>query len=145
MDAPQYLHLRPGDSPPALQGAGTFKAVLVSEAEATSEWRGIVSDWIVRSGCRYFMAWGNQCRDWHDSVDEANLKRFDYGDFPDDDLVMTTWHEDEPVEEAFWFSEFSAVHPSLALETTYILHVAPSASEAELLRTFAEAQEITDD
>jgi hypothetical protein len=122
-----------------------FKAVLVSEAEATSEWRGLVSDWLVRSGCRYFMAWGRKCREWHDSVDEANLQRFDDGEFSDDDLVMTTWHEDEPVEEVFWFSQFCAMHPSLEIGRTYIVHVSREAREVATLQTFAAAQESTDD
>jgi hypothetical protein len=91
------------------------------------------------------MAWGKDCSAWDSSVDEANLVRFDYGEIPEDDFVMTTWHADEPLEEAFWFSQFCAMHPSLELEKTYIVHISPEAKEAAMLQTFAAAQESTDD
>src|SRR5690606_27385773 len=117
----------------------------VIDADVTPEWQGQVSDWLVRSGCRYMMAWGKDCSAWDSSVDEANLVQFDYGEIPEDDFVMTTWHANEPLEEAFWFSQFCAMHPSLELEKTYIVHISPEAREAAMLQAFAAAQESTDD
>lgn len=145
MEAPEYVHMRPGGAPPRLSNAAPFKAVVVIDAEVTPEWRGQVSDWLVRSGCRYMMAWGKNCHAWDASVDEANLAQFDYGEIPDDDFVMTTWHADEPLQEAFWFSQFCAMHPTLELQKTYIVHIATDAKEAETLHAFAAAQESTDD
>lgn len=144
MEAPEYVHLRPGDPPPSLDDAAPFKAVVVVDADVTPEWQGQVSDWLVRSGCRYMMAWGRKCTEWDDSVDEANLARFDFGEIPEDDFVMTTWHDDEPVEEAFWFSQFCAMHPSLELEKTYIVHISAESREAPMLETFRQAQEKAD-
>lgn len=138
--APIYLHLRPGDNPPSIGGFGAFKAVVVSEAETSPEWQSLLSDWLVRSGCRYMMAWGLKCRDWHDSVDEANLTRFADAEISDDDLVMTTWHEAESLQETFWFSVRSAMHPSVELERTYVVHIAPVERSAEILKTFQDAQ-----
>ena len=54
------------------------------------------------------MAWGMDCSAWDFSVDEASLG----GQIPNGDFVITTWHDNEPVEEAFWFAQFCAVHPS---------------------------------
>jgi hypothetical protein len=140
MDAPTYLHIRPGEGPPHLESVGAFKAVLVIEDHVASEWQATISDWLVRSGCRYMMAWGRNCSSWDDSVDLANLKMFDYGQIPEDDFVMTTWHADEPLEEAFWYSVHAAMHASLDLRKTYIIHIAPSARESELMKTFRDAQ-----
>lgn len=103
--------MQPGDAPPRLDEAAPFKAVVVIDAEVTPEWRGQVSDWLVRCGCRYIMAWGKDCSAWDSSVDEANLMKFDYEEIPEDDVVMTTWHAEEPFEEAFWFSQFSCHTP----------------------------------
>ena len=143
MEAPKYLHLKPGDNPPRLEGVAPFKAVVVIDSEVTPEWQAQVSDWLVRSGCRYMMAWGQKCSDWDSSVDEANLAMFDFGEISDDDFVITTWHENESLQDVFWFSERSANHPSLEIEATYIIHIAPVGNATELLETFRTAQEQT--
>jgi hypothetical protein len=120
METPIYIHLKPGDPPPRLEGVSPFKAVVVANSEVMPEGQAHVSDWLVRSGCRYMMAWGRMCSDWHSSVDVANLAKFNCGEIPEDDFVMTTSHENESLQEAFWFSERCAMHPSLELERTYI-------------------------
>lgn len=141
MEAPEYVHLRPGDAPPSLDDIAPFKAVVVVDADATPEWQSQISDWLVRSGCRYMMAWGRKCTEWNDSVDEASHARSDFGEIPEDDFVMTTWHDDEPLKEAFWFSQFSAMHPTLELQKTYIFHISPETREAHMLETFRKALE----
>jgi hypothetical protein len=144
METPIYLHLKPGETPPRLEGDALFKAVVVIDSDVSPQWQVQISDWLVRSGCRYMMAWGQKCGDWNSSVDEASLAMFDYGEVPDDDFVMTTWHANEPLQETFWFSEQCAMHPSLELERTYVVHIAPEARATELLKTFRAAQEETD-
>lgn len=142
MAALEYVHLRPGDIPPSLDDAAPFRAIVVIDAYVTREWQHQVSDWLVRAGCRYMMAWGKDCSAWDDSVDLAVLEKFDFGEIPQDDFVMTTWHADDTLDEAFWFSQFCAMHPSLELEKTYIVHISPEEREATMLQTFAAAQEI---
>lgn len=78
MEAPRYLHLKPGEAPPRLEGVAPFKAVVVVDSEVTPEWQAQVSDWLVRSGCRWMiMAWGRKCGDWDTSFDLARLAMFD--------------------------------------------------------------------
>src|SRR5690242_21784612 len=124
MEAPSYLHLKPGEAPPRLDDVTPFKAVLVIECEVTPAWQEQVSDWLIRSGCRYMMAWGHRCSDWDSSVDDANLAMFNYGEIPEGDDVMTTWHANEPLQETFRFSQKWANHPSLQIEKTYLVHIA---------------------
>src|SRR6476620_183021 len=104
MNAPTYIHLIPGEALPLLEGASPFKAIVVVETEVAPDWQAQVSDWLIRSGCRYMMAWGENCSDWDTSVDQANLARFDYGEIPEDEFTMTTWHAKETLQETFWFS-----------------------------------------
>jgi hypothetical protein len=99
-----------------------------------------VSEWLVRSGCRYMMAWGRRCSAWDDSVDLANGDCFGSGEISDDDFVVTTWHDEESLEDTFWFAVHAAMHPSLELNETYILHIAPSAQPEEILQRFGKAQ-----
>jgi hypothetical protein len=51
--------------------------------------------------CAYFCAWGPACERVHDAMDERVV-----GDTPPESTVgcvMTTWHADEPMEQAFEF------------------------------------------
>jgi hypothetical protein len=140
MYEPTYLHLRPGDIPPRLENLAPFKAIVVVEDEVMPEWQAMVSEWLVRSGCRYMMAWGLRCSEWDDSVDLANLRGFDFGEVPEDEFVMTTWHETDSLHETFWFSERVAMHPSLNLEQTYVIHISPNERATDLLQIFRAAQ-----
>lgn len=139
METPRYIHLKPGDAPPKFETSGYFKVVVVIEDDVSAEWRAEISDWLVRNGCRYMMAWGKECSAWDDSVDWASLEASDFDDVPDEAFMMTTWHEGEPLKDVFWFSDRSAMHPGLELPQTYILHISPEAREKELLELFRQA------
>jgi len=134
-----YLHLKPGTALPEVVAPIPSRVVVVVEAAVSIDWQSLVSDWIVQSGCLYMMAWGVNCSSWDDSVDVANLEAFNFNEIPDDKFVMTTWHSDEPLEEAFWFSKNNAFHPTVEISRTVILHVAESSRESELLDAYAQA------
>jgi hypothetical protein len=85
------------------------------------------------------MAWGLECSSWDDSVDISNLKLFDYGEIPDDQFVMTTWHTDEPLSEVFWYSKNTALHPTIEIERTLLVHIASEPSAVKMLQTYNEA------
>lgn len=86
------------------------------------------------------MAWGTESSRWDDAVDDANLERFDYGEIPEDKFVVTTWHADAPLSEVFWFAKELANHPTVKLRDTLLLHISPTASEAEILAAFESAK-----
>ena len=134
-----YLHLPFGAAPPSLE-FGAFCAVVVIDDKVSDEWRDAISEWLVRSGCLYMCAWGDDCSRWDDSVDHANLSEFDYGEIPDDRFVMTTWHAKETLAEAFWFVAHCAFHPATELPHTVIVDIAPEDRRDELLAAFREAQ-----
>lgn len=134
-----YLHLAPDQAPPQLMCC-PFRALIVSEAEVTQEWRNRVAEWLVKSGCLYVVAWGIECEKWHDTVDWNVIEEFDYGDIPDDRVIVTTWHADEPLSEAMWFAGQCAHHPDIELANTVLLHIANQAREADLLETYAASQ-----
>lgn len=133
------MHLSPDQAPPQLV-CGPFRALIVSEAEATQGWRNRIAEWLLKSGCLYVVAWGIECEDWHDTVDWTNLEEFDFGDIPDDKFVMTTWHTNDPLSEAMWFAGQCAFHPDIELADTVILHVANASREIEMLQTYSASQ-----
>lgn len=83
------------------------------------------------------MAWGRNCSSWDDSVDIANIEQF--ADISESKFVMTTWHADESLSEAFWFSKNCASHPVIKLERTVVIHIAGEAREKELLTAYRDA------
>ena len=85
-------------------------------------------------------AWGQDCSAWDDSVDHANLERFDYADIPEHARVMTTWHADESLAETFSFAVSCASLPDAELQHTLIVHVSPESSEADLWASLEPAQ-----
>jgi len=134
-----YVCLKDGDILPDLGGMKLFKAIVVIEDDVSQMWQWEVSRWLVRSGCRYMMAWGKEPSSWDDSVDEANLEAFDYEDIPDTEFIMTTWHDDEELSEVFWFSKNSAGHPVYVLSETVILHISHTDKERQLKDLYATA------
>lgn len=138
---PTYLHVQPDGELPRWRASEPFRCVVVVQADVSPGWRSNVSGWMLREGCLYMMAWGSECSRWDDAVDDENLSRFDYGDIPEDKFVMTTWHEDQSLSEVFWFAKELAHHPTVALRDTLLLHIAPCASEAEMLAAFKNAKD----
>jgi len=133
----EYVHLPAGSALPALQNTPRRMVVLI-EQDVEADWQAEVSDWIVNSGCLYMMAWGRECSRWDDSVDMAMLEQFDFGDIPDEREVWTTWHENDTLEDVFFFCLSCAEHQNIALPTVTILHIAESDRRAEILDVFAK-------
>ncbi|MGX5200356.1 DUF7684 family protein [Aliikangiella sp. IMCC44632] len=120
-----YVRIQEGIELPSISGYKPFKAVIVVEETVSENWQSSVSDWIVESGCYYMMAWGMHCSSWDTSVDLANIAQYE-DNIPDDGFVTTTWHEDEPLSEVFWFSKntaFSEYHDSNEVLVVHISKV----------------------
>jgi hypothetical protein len=63
---------------------------------------------LVDRGLIYFCAWGRECKAVHDAVDICDIEREKRSENPDF-IIMTTWHDDEPLEEALWFFQMLAL------------------------------------
>lgn len=134
----EYIHLAPGGDPPALSHIPT-RALIVADELVDPYWQQAVSLWLLETGCLYMLAWGTGCSSWDDSVDMANHEMFDFEDIPDEFDAMTTWHEGESLSEFMWFAKHCAMHSSIELERTLLLHIGHVARKTELLAAYAEA------
>jgi len=137
--AVKYVQLVPGAELPDISDLKPFRCVVIVEEEPSSEWQAQVSEWLVEAGCLYMMAWGKGCSSWDDSVDYANMKRSGYNDIPEEQFIMTTWHEDEPLKEVFVFSKNDVFHPCVGLPNTLILHISQENREDKVLAEYARA------
>jgi hypothetical protein len=136
-----YLLLTTSTELPDISALHPFKAVVIVEDTVTPDRQAEISQWLVDEGCLYMMAWGEACRSWEESVDLANLETFDFGEIPDDRLIVTTWHADESLKDVFWFAKHTAMHPCFPLNKTVLLHLAPMAPMASKARE----KELTDE
>lgn len=132
-----YLHLPVGRHPPDQPADTPFKAVVIAEQAVPQGWRNSVSDWLVANGCLYMMAWGPDSSSWDESVDWAMLEAADFQDVPGDSLVMTTWHDDEPLIETFRFAVHDARHPSVGLDRYLLIDLNPDDRANEILAMFS--------
>lgn len=135
----QYLHLAPGDPLPEVSNPLPSRVVVIVEAEVSQQWQAETSDWLVRAGCLYMMAWGRECSSWDDSVDWALLDAFRFGDVPPERFVRTTWHEHETLDDVFFFSKQCAFHESVHLAQTVLLHIAKQPAEQRIMDAYLQA------
>lgn len=135
----QYIQLQPYSKLPDILELKPFRSVLIIEDIVAEERQMKVSEWLVASGCLYMMAWGKNCSSWDDSVDIANLKEFSYEEIPDDRFVMTTWHENEPLKDVYFFSKYSATHPLVEIDNTLLVHISMVNKEKEFLIDYEKA------
>lgn len=140
----EYIHLPAGADLPETVAAPRRVVVIVEQA-VLPEWQNAVSDWIVKSGCLYMMAWGVDCDQWHDSVDYAYLAHHAFGEVADDSFMMTTWHDDEPLNEVFWFATVCAYHPTIALPLITLLHIALEPRDGEIRAQYEAEHAAADD
>ncbi|MGV7222123.1 MAG: DUF7684 family protein [Nitrospinales bacterium] len=135
----KYIHIRNGGELPEIGYLKPFKVVVVIEEDVSREWQIQASSWLVNSGCLYMMAWGQNCGTWDDSVDMAVLEKWNFGDIPDEEFVMTTWHESEPLEEVFYYGKNDATHSIVEIKNVLILHIGLTDKEADFKSIYQTA------
>lgn len=135
---PSYLQLRPDTDLPEFGQPAPSMVILVSEAACDDMWRWEVARALAASGCRYLLAWGVDCAAWHDAIDDAADEALDYAEPTPEQALISTWHEDEELEEVFWFARHRAHHPA-RLTRTLIVHIAAQGQPEALLAQFNDA------
>lgn len=99
----QYLQIkRPYGFTSPFKGAEFAVLIYIVDENLTKEEQETLSDQIVASGCRYAVCAGHNSSSWDDSIDMADIKR-NGGEVRDENLVMTTWHDDESLEDIVFF------------------------------------------
>ena len=85
-------------------GSDYFVALVVTDAtKIDTSAISRVARILLKAGCVYFCCWGPDCERVHDIIDGAYASDgTDIGDRAS--TIMTTWHNDESLEEATWFA-----------------------------------------
>ena len=102
-------------SPIAIHGKHCVVFLAMDARPMSVDEIGHIANWALAQGAVYLCAWGPDCERVHDIIDEVVGNR-DLGR-TDEDVIMTTWHEYEVLDEALWFAVNSAF-PAGAYEQT---------------------------
>ena len=124
----------PGDMPGTLALDGRFVCLLAWDAADVSftEVETVASK-LLHDGCAYICCWGSACERVHEAFDEADIARS-----PEGPYVMSTWHADDPLEEALWFALFNA-HPDPVFADSCRFTLAISIGRADWAATMRSA------
>ena len=104
--------------PPVFQ---IYKCLILIERKVGEAYQYEVSKLLVETGCRWSLSRGLDCISWDDSVDWANIDQFTGTTIPEDNLVVTTWHERDTLEEVVEFSTQCRDHMGKLIEDTLVL------------------------
>ena len=135
----KYIRLQPDDDLPELSEPSPFKVMLVIDEEISQPWQWEVARWLVSTSCRCVMVWGLECDSWEEAIEDAHLEAFDFEEVPEDQVIVTTSHEDEELAEVFWYCRHRAKHPVHELAHTVILHISNEIKKTEFEELYAEA------
>lgn len=101
-----------------------FKCLILNERDVGEQYRTEVSETLVKAGCVLASAWGLNCSAWDDDVDYAFLDHYDFDQCPEDQCVMTTWHDNETLEEIVEFVKLYNGYSDVKLDDILVLDFA---------------------
>lgn len=85
----------------SLEIKAPFACLIYSNKNVTIDDISLVADSLISSGCLYVVCTGKDCETWHDTIDEISvMKNVEEGETK---LIMTSWHENDSIEEVIWF------------------------------------------
>jgi hypothetical protein len=111
---------------PVSVDAGNYVLVIASEKPAVAMSIKTARAW-VDAGASYICAWGPDCEQVEESFDHASFLP-EYGKELE---LMTTAHQDEPIEEALWF----AFNCAKSVESNQELNVVVIVVDSDSLET----------
>lgn len=137
-----YLRLAENGALPDLPKLGQLGVAIVADIAVSNSRQNEIADWLYSSGCRYMAAWGIDCSIWDDALDWAQIAVWPDG-APDDQFIMTTWHDKDTMEQALWFiGTVACTYDDQLLGHILILHIGDCDRQNELKSSFLAALDI---
>ena len=93
----------------------------VLDITVTMEEQAKLSEQLVEQGCRYAVCAGYRCSTWDDSIDLAYLQTESNFQPQNENFVMTTWHENESIEEIAEFFVMNTAFDNFTAKNLLIL------------------------
>ncbi len=113
-----------------------FVLFIAADASSVTEQTVLlVAEKLLSQGMIYACVWGQDCERVHDLLDAASVQR--NPSVSNANVVMTTWHAEETIEEAVWFF-LNCAWPAAAYEQTCDSWVAAVIGNAEWEKSVKE-------
>lgn len=104
---------------------------------------------LIESGLIYLCAWGEECEKIHDIFDEENviMEINQEIETDNDNVIMTTWHQDESLKEALYFflMDTSPTEKYYSECKTSLVVIIGNPIEAVNIKTYLENQKLLED
>ncbi len=131
--------------PPVSRHFALFTAFDLSGV--SSEGILLVANHLIDRGLAYASCWGEDCKRWHDAIDAVRPVDLHDDDRPLEeqrDVLMTTWHDGEPLDEAlFFFGRLALPTPRYAVECRDYV-IAATSNYVDLIRTVVQRTPMLD-
>jgi len=130
--APPYRFL------PPFSGQDYALLIYVAAADVSPDDQAKISEEIVASGCRYAVCYGHRCSTWDDSIDLASIA----AGKEEKGFVMTTWHEEDSLEEVVEFFWWNTAFDDFIAERMGVFFIGSNPeTESEIAREIAKLNE----
>ncbi len=134
-----YIQVKEQESLPSIEHLYPFKCLVIISESVSQARQDEISMWLVKSGCVVMCAWGINCSSWDDSVDCASIEMFNYDLPPPERFVLTTWHENESLDDVMFFLKRAISHSEHELENVVLLHISSKNQVNEIFAKFENA------
>jgi hypothetical protein len=140
----RYVHVAGDQHSLGIETIGSYRAVVLCDYTVPEQQRMDIARDLCKTGCRYMMAWGPECSRWDDDVDWANRERFDCAEPPESHYIMTTWHDDESLDELFWFAKTTACYDGFEWNEgdTLLVHFGDPSRKQEFLDRYENCYDV---
>ena len=119
-------------------GEEVFDIVVVCDVETSQRWRRELCEQLVLARPAFVICWGIDCISWHDEADWSYVNATEKGLIPQSYDVMTAWHDEVSLAEAFWFAQNCTGESNSAPRR--IIHVSKEPAEARIMDAWAYAE-----
>jgi len=122
-----------------------FVCLLAWDAKGVSaEEIRLLSKKLIVQGAAYFSIWGSDCERVHDLIDELEAMR-EESNPEDESVIMTTWHEDEPLSNAIWDALYCLPDEPYMEECRSVLAIAVDAPDwaAEIRSALSDPKQLS--
>ena len=129
---------RPEEMPALVLSSPRFVCLLAWDARtATVEEISVLARRLLDAGAVYICSWGPGCERVHDIIDEEQVGD---GTVTTESVVMTTWHDDEPLADTLDFVLTTAIPDDAYMEgcgSTLAIAIGSEQWTAEIRETFS--------
>lgn len=98
-------HIRSPDELTLPSVNGFYPCVIYALRRTSIVEKSMVIEALLAGSCRFFVCGGIECETWHDVADEIIVRQESEQNSAFEQSICTTWHENEGVEELFFFLE----------------------------------------